>query len=337
MANSAARVLITTVPFAQHSSEALDRLRAARVVYTINPLNRRLKEHELAGLAADYDVLIAGTEPITARVMDAAPRLRLISRVGIGLDSVDLHAARQRGIRVSYTPDAPAPAVAELTIGLMLALLRHVPAADRSVRAGQWHRLMGRRLDGLTVGVVGVGRVGRRVIGMLRAAFPATRIVAHDIAPDESFGRLHGVRWVDPGVVFAEADIVTLHVPLTPATIGLVGARALGLMKPTAFLINTARGPIVNEPDLACALHEGRLLGAALDVFCQEPYTGPLAVLDNVILTCHMGSMSEDCRARMELEATDEAIRFARGEPLERSVPESEYMIMEPSGQPDVR
>ena len=138
-------------------------------------------------------------------------------------------------------------------------------------------------------------------------------------------------------MVFGEADIVTLHVPLTPATVGLVGARVLGLMKPTAFLINTARGLIVNEADLANALRERRLHGAALDVFCQEPYTGPLAVLDNVILTCHMGSMSEDCRARMELEATDEAIRFVRGEPLERPVPDSEYTIMESSGQPDVR
>ena len=166
------RVLITTVPFGEHCPDAVNRLQAEGIAYTKNPHGRRLKEHELAELIGDFELLIAGTEPITARVMDAAPRLRLISRVGIGLDSVDLLAARARGIHVSYTPDGPAPAVAELTLGLMLALLRHVAPADRSVRAGAWRRFMGRRLDGLTVGVVGVGRVGRRVIRMVRGAFP---------------------------------------------------------------------------------------------------------------------------------------------------------------------
>lgn len=316
------------MPFARHSTEALDRLRAAGVAFTINPLNRKLKEYELAEMVGSHDVLIAGTEPITARVMDAAPRLRLISRVGIGLDSVDLGAARKRGIRVSYTPDAPAPAVAELTIGLMLGLLRHIPAADRGLRAGTWHRFMGRRLDGLTVGILGVGRVGRRVISMLSAAFPAARILANDIVPDEAFGRAHGVRWVPAPALFAEADVVSLHLPLTPATIRMVDAGVLELMRPDALLINTARGPIVDEQALAGGLRSGRLKGAALDVFNEEPYSGPLATLENVILTCHMGSMSEDCRARMELEATEEAIRFITGAPLEREVPESEYAIM---------
>jgi D-3-phosphoglycerate dehydrogenase len=321
------RVLITTVPFGQHCPDALDRLRHEGIEYTLNPLGRRLTEHELADLIGDFDLLIAGTEPITARVLAAAPKLRLISRVGIGLDSVDLLAARARGIAVSYTPDAPAPAVAELTLGLMIALLRHVGPADRSLRTGTWRRMMGQRLDGLTVGVVGAGRVGRRVIRMVRAAFPSTTMLATDLLPDPAFGREHRVQWVEPPAIYAGADIVTIHVPLTASTRNMVAARELAQMKPSAFLINTARGGIVNERDLAQALRAGRLAGAAVDVFDEEPYRGELAELDNVLLTCHMGSMSIDCRMRMEIEATDEIVRFARNEPLIRLVPDEEYAI----------
>ena len=324
---SAPRVLITTVPFGQHSPVALDRLRAEGLEFVINPIGRRLKEDELAEMIGGFDLLIAGTEPITARVLARADRLRLISRVGIGLDSVDLIAARERGVHVSYTPEAPAPAVAELTLGLMLALLRHIAPADRSVRGGEWHRLMGRRLDGLTVGVLGVGRVGSRVIRMIRAAFPSTVILAHDRSPHPALASELGVRWVEPPVIFAEADIVSVHVPLTALTRDLIAARELAWMKPTAFLINTARGGIVNEADLAMALRARRLQGAAIDVFQEEPYTGELAGCEHVLLTCHMGSMSEDCRARMEIEATDEVVRFARSEPLLGLVPDEEYAI----------
>ncbi len=323
----APRVLITTVPFGQHCPDALERLRDAKIECVLNPIGRRLKEEELADLIGGFDLLIAGTEPITARVLARADRLRLISRVGIGLDSVDLTAARERGIHVSYTPEAPAPAVAELTLGLMLSLLRHIGPADRAVRGGGWRRLMGRRLDGLTIGVIGVGRVGSRVIRMIRAAFPSTTVLAHDPAPDAAFGREQGVRWVEPATIFAEADIVTVHVPLTAQTRNLITARELAQMKPTAFLINTARGEIVNEVDLANALRAGVLHGAAIDVFQEEPYVGELAALENVLLTCHMGSMSEDCRARMEVEATAEVVRFVRGEPLAGLVPDEEYAI----------
>ncbi len=320
------RVLITTVPFGEHSV-ALDRLRSEGLEFVLNPIGRRLKEEELAELIGGFDLLIAGTEPITARVLAHADRLRLISRVGVGLDSVDLIAARERGVHVSYTPEAPAPAVAELTLGLMLSLLRHIAPADRSVRGGAWRRLMGRRLDGLTVGVLGAGRVGTRVIRMIRAAFPSTTVLAHDRSPDPSLERELGVRWVDPAAMFAEADIVTVHVPLTAHTRNLIAAPELGLMKPTAFLINTARGGIVNESHLAAALREGRLQGAAIDVFQDEPYIGELVGCENVLLTCHMGSMSEDCRVRMEIEATDEVVRFARREPLLGLVPDEEYAL----------
>lgn len=321
------RVLITTVPFGQVNREPLDLLEAAGIHYSINPLGRRLKEDELAAMVKDVGILIAGTEPITAKVMDAAPNLRLIARVGIGLDSVDLHAARAREIHVTYTPDAPSPAVAELTTGLMLALLRDIPGADRNMRNGIWHRVMGRRLSELTVGVIGVGRIGTRVIRHLAGGFPQIRILANDLKPDLEFGRAHRVQWVDKDTLYRQSDIITLHLPLTSHTRRLITGREIERMKPTAALINTSRGNMVDERDLASALRAGRLSGAAIDVFEHEPYSGELITLDRCILTCHMGSMSQDCRYRMELEAAQEVVRYLRQEPLERLVPETEYAL----------
>jgi D-3-phosphoglycerate dehydrogenase len=318
------RVLITTVPFGVQR-QPLDLLEADGVEFVINPIGRRLKEEELATLAANFGVLIAGTEPITARVMDAAPQLKLISRVGVGLDNVDLAAARARGITVSYTPEAPSPAVAELAVGLMLALLRDIPGADRVMRDGVWRRTMGRRLSHMTVGVIGVGRIGKRLIRHLCGGFQGVRILANDINPDRGFGNRYEVEWAEKDEIYRAADVISLHLPLTPQTRALVGAREISLMKPTAVLVNTSRGNMVHEQDLALALREGRIAGAAIDVFEREPYSGELATIDRCILTCPMGSMSEDCRARMELEATEEALRFLRGKPLLNVVPESEY------------
>ena len=322
------RVLITTVPFGEVDRRPLALLEAAGIDYVINPIGRRLRPEELAEMVGDVDVLIAGTEPITVAVMDRAPRLRLISRVGIGLDSVDLQAARKRDILVSYTPDAPAPAVAEMTMGLILSLLRSLAQADRAMRGGVGHRLVGRRLSELTVGVIGVGRVGKRLIRHLQGFAP--RILASDLAPDVEFGTLHQVGWVEKDTIYKEADIITLHLPLTPLTRNLVTRRELEMMKPDAVLINTSRGGMVNEHDLAQALKQGRLAGAALDVFGQEPYSGELVTIENCLLTCHMGSMSRDCRAQMELEATEEAVRFFKGEPLRLLVPEAEYLMRMP-------
>jgi D-3-phosphoglycerate dehydrogenase / 2-oxoglutarate reductase len=320
------RVLITTVPFGVQP-RPLNLLEGDGIEYVINPIGRRLKEDELAEMIGGFGVMIAGTEPITARVMDAAPHLRLISRVGIGLDSVDLAAARARGIAVSYTPEAPSPAVAELAVGLMLALLRDIPGADRVMRDGVWRRTMGRRLSSTTVGIIGVGRIGKRVIRHLCGGFPGIRVLANDLQPDVGFGSRYGVEWMDKDDIYKSADVITLHLPLTVQTRALITSRELDLMKRDAVLVNTSRGNMINERDLAAALRAGRIGGAAIDVFEREPYSGELATLDRCILTCHMGSMSEDCRARMELEATEEAIRFLRGEALRHLVPESEYAL----------
>lgn len=319
------RALVSTAPFCDADREPLALLERAGMTVVLNPLGRRLTEEELKELIGDFGFLIAGTEPISERVIDAAVHLRLIARVGIGLDNVDLMAARRRGVAVSYTPEAPGPAVAELTVGLILSLLRHIGRADRQMRNGVWNRFQGRRLNGAKVGVVGVGRIGRSVIRHLKGGFPEVEILANDPVKDEAFGRTFGVSWVDKTALFASADIVTLHVPLTRETRGMVDDAVLATMKPGAVLVNTSRGGIVHEKDLAASLRAGRLAGAAVDVFDREPYHGELTAIDRCLLTCHMGSMTVDCRTRMEREATEDVVRFLKGEPLKFPVPAEEY------------
>jgi D-3-phosphoglycerate dehydrogenase len=318
------KALITTVPFAEHNRLPLEQLQSTGIDYVINPIGRRLKEEELADMIGDFDVLIAGTEPITSKVMARATKLRLISRVGIGLDSVDLLEAERRGIRVSYTPDAPAPAVAELTIALMLSLLRGVHVANLQMHAGKWQRIFGRRIAEVTVGIIGVGRIGARVLRRI-PAFGMPRVLANDINPQLKFDPNLKIEWVGKEDIYRQADLLSVHVPLTPNTKNMISRDQLMMMKPDALLINCARGGIVNETDLAAVLNSGHLGGAAVDVFEHEPYAGELCRIERCLLTSHMGSMSVDCRTRMEIEATEEAVRFLKtGEQLS-PVPHEEY------------
>mgnify|MGYP001416769759 CR=1 FL=1 len=318
------KVLITTVPFGGINPMPFRLLEEAGVNFEINPLGKKLTENELADMVTDYDAIIAGTEPITDKVMSKASKLNLISRVGIGLDSVDLTAARNKNILVSYTPDAPSKAVSDLTIGFMLSLLRGVHVTNLKMHKGEWERVLGRRLGEVTVGLIGVGRIGTGVLGRLQG-FGCKRIIVNDIEPKHHLETAFGLEWVDKNTIYKEADVISLHVPLTKETKNLIGRSELEMMRPDALLINTARGGIISENDLYEILKEGHLGGAAIDVFEQEPYSGPLCEIEKCLLTSHTGSMSIDCRIRMEIEATEEVVRFAKGQVLKGLVPEEEY------------
>lgn len=320
------KALITTVPFGDKNRLPIEMLESAGIEYLINPIGRKLKEDELADMISDFDVLIAGTEPVTDKVMGRASRLKMISRVGIGLDSVDLLAAERRGIKVSYTPDAPAPAVAELTIGLMLSLLRSVHVANTQLHRGEWHRYFGRRIPEVVIGIIGTGRIGGRVLRRL-AGFGTPRILVNDTSPNLKVAPELKLEWVGKEEIYRHADVISLHVPLTVQTKDMIRREHLLQMKPDAMLINTSRGGIINEHDLAEVLNAGHLSGAAIDVFEQEPYTGELAQIDRCLLTSHMGSMSVDCRTRMEIEATEEAVRYLTGQALQGLVPPDEYEV----------
>lgn len=300
------QILITTSSFDQDNNHALKSLQGAGLVIRMNPFRRRLTEAEVSDLLAGADVvgMIAGVEPLTGGVFSRASELKVISRCGIGMDSVDCAAAEARGIKVFNTPEAPVTAVAELTLALMLDLLRHVGQADRNIRNGSWKQIMGNLLEFQTVGIVGFGRIGRRV-GELVHAFGA-RILAHDKAAVDvpAYAKSCGLR-----ELLEQSDIVTLHVPLEPGTGYLIGKRELKNMKQGAFLVNTARGGLVDESALHDALVSGHLAGAALDTYQQEPYSGPLAKLSQTLLTAHMGSYAKEARAEMEREAAENLLR----------------------------
>jgi D-3-phosphoglycerate dehydrogenase len=319
-------VLITTVPFAQNNRLPVEMLESAGIEYVINPIGRKLKEDELADMVGDFDVLVAGTEPITEKVFARAPKLKLVSRVGIGLDSVDLLAAEKRGIQVCYTPDAPAPAVAELTIGLMFSLLRSIHISNHQLHSGHWQRIFGRRITEITVGVIGTGRIGTRVLRRI-SAFGNPRVLVNDITPNHKLVPELKLEWVGKEEIYRNADLISLHLPLTAQTKNMIRKEHLRLMKPDALIINTSRGGIINEQDLADVMNAGHLAGAAIDVFEHEPYTGPLASIERCLLTAHMGSMSVDCRTRMEIEATEEAVRYITGQDLKSIVPRTEYEV----------
>ena len=289
------KIAITTSSFAKDSSEPLDMLTARGIEYILNPYGRALTEDEAIALLAGCAGVAAGTEPLTERVFAALPQLKVVSRCGVGMDNVDLAAAKARGIIVCNTPDGPTRAVAELTLGLALALLREIPAMDRDIRAGVWKKRMGGLVQDKRVGVIGLGRIGRATAGLFKA-LGAEVAYADPLVDSPDFAR-KGLE-----ELLAWAQIITVHVPPLKGEF-LLSAERLALMPQGAWLINAARGGIVDEAALAELLSQNKLAGAALDVFGQEPYAGPLTRFDNVILTPHIGSYAKEARIRMEIDA----------------------------------
>lgn len=288
------KVAITTSSFAKDSSEPLDMLESRGIEYVLNPHGRALSEDEAIAVLAGCVGVAAGTEPLTGRVFDALPELKVVSRCGVGMDNVDLDAAKARGIVVKNTPDGPTRAVAELTLGLAISLLREIPAMDRDIRAGIWKKRMGGLLQDKKVGVIGLGRIGRATANLFQA-LGAHIAYADPMVDSPEFERK------ELDALLTWADIITVHAP--PAQNGfLLNAERLARMRPGAWLINAARGGIVDETALVELLAQKKLAGAALDVFAQEPYTGPLTGFNNVIITPHIGSYAKEARIRMEID-----------------------------------
>jgi D-3-phosphoglycerate dehydrogenase len=242
--------------------------------------------------------MIAGMEPVGAEVIDGATALRAISRFGVGYDNIDVPAATRRGIVVTYIPDAMVDAVADLTLGLMLALARRIPELDRGMKAGEWLRYPAVDVTRKTLGIVGTGRIGLAVAERARG-FRMT-LLGYDPVPNARFVEELGGDYVPLEELLERADFVTLHLPLTPATERLMSAPQLGRMKPSAFLINAARGGLVDEEAIQAALTTGQIAGFATDVYRKEPPPPhPLWSLPNVVATPHVASYTDGAIARM--------------------------------------
>jgi len=304
------KVFISTTSFAEYDKKPLELLRSAGFEVILNPYKRKLKPEEIVVLASDCDGIIAGVEQITEEVLRSLPKLKAISRCGVGLDNVDLEAAEKIGILISNTPNAPSQAVAELTIALILNLLRKVSLSDRRVRNGQWKKEMGQLISGKTVGIIGLGRIGKRVAELLKSF--EVKILASEPNPDKKWVRKNKINLVSMDELLKESDIVTLHIPYTEQNRNLINSERLKIMKRGAILINTSRGGLIDEMALYQALKSGHLGGAALDVTEVEPYQGPLTELDNVIITPHIGSYAVEARIQMETEAAMNLIRMLK-------------------------
>jgi D-3-phosphoglycerate dehydrogenase len=295
------KVLISTSTFGEYNREPLEMLDRSGLSVVINPFKRKLKEAEVKDLIKDVGLLIAGTETLSRGVLESAKMLKVISRCGGGVDSVDLVTAKELGIKVFNTPDAPVVAVAELTIGLILNLLRNVSLMSADMRNGKWEKLMGNLLCEKKVGIKGFGRIGKKVAELLRP-------FGCEIAYSDPFVEdgLFGLRRLSLEELLAWADIVTVHVSVSET---LMGKREFPLMKKGAWLINASRGGVVDESILYECLESGHLSGAAIDVFNEEPYVGPLKDLENVILTPHIGSYAMEARVVMEKQAVENLLK----------------------------
>jgi D-3-phosphoglycerate dehydrogenase len=291
------RVLVGSRSFGQTFPEHLDALRDAGLEVVPNDAGRAYRAAELLELLPGMDGIVTGTDELTAEVIAAAPRLKVIAKHGVGLDNVDLAAAERHGVRVEATAGAMHDSVADLALALVLALARGLVAAHADVASGGWHPATGIELRGRTIGIVGIGRIGREVAH--RALAFGLHACAHDPFPDEAWAREHGVALCGLDELLERSDIVSLHAP-GGADGPLLDEARLARMRPGALLVNTSRGSLVDEVALAAALAAGRLGGAGLDVFAAEPpRDSPLLGLPTVVLTPHVGGRTREAQQRM--------------------------------------
>ncbi|WP_297064602.1 hydroxyacid dehydrogenase [Thermococcus sp.] len=273
-------------------------------------------EDRLIELVKDVEAIIVRSKPkVTRKVIENAPKLKVIGRAGVGLDNIDLEAAKEMGIKVVNSPGASSRSVAELVFGLLFAVARKIAFADRKMREGVWAKkqCLGIELEGKTIGIIGFGRIGYEVAKIANAF--GMKVLLYDPRPNEERAREVNGRFVPLEELLKESDVVTLHVPLIEATYHLINEERLKLMKPTAILINAARGAVVDNKALVKALKEGWIAGAGLDVYEEEPLPEdhPLTKLDNVVLTPHVGASTEEAQMRAGVQVAEQIVEILKG------------------------
>jgi D-3-phosphoglycerate dehydrogenase / 2-oxoglutarate reductase len=301
------KVLMSPSSFGQCGLEPITLLKQQGYEAVPNPYGRKLTKEEVLDLATDCIGIVAGVEELNAQVIDALPSLKCISRVGVGMDSVDVDHATAKGIVVVNTPDGPTRSVAELTIGMALALLRRIPQADSAIKNRTWQKQIGNLLFGKTIGVIGLGRIGRMVSALFCAL--GNHVIGYDTNSDVVWAEKNSVELVNMDSLLGSADIVSIHTPSRIDSKPILGAKQLGLLRQGSFLINISRGNVVDENALLGLLKSNHLSGAAIDVFLEEPYMGPFCDLDNVILTPHIGSYAAEGKLQMEIDAVNNLIK----------------------------
>lgn len=304
------RVLVTARSFANTPGAHQDMLREGGCELDLRAPSHPYKAEQLRELISGYDGVILGLDACDASVIERADQLKVISRYGVGVDAVDLQAAAAKGIAVTNTPGANMLGVSELTLGLLFALARQIPQVAAAAKGGAWTRPTGWELSGKQLGVVGFGAIGRDV--GKKAVALGMKVLAYDPFWN---GEMDGVENVSLERVIAESDVITLHCSLTPETANLINTERIATMKNGAYIINTARGELVDEDALYNGLKSGKLAGAAIDAFRVEPPTGsPLLTLDNFIAIPHLGATTRESVQRMAMMASQNLLAVLRGE-----------------------
>lgn len=302
------KVLITPRSYGKNDPSLFEKIKAAGYEIVRNETGGILDKAKMIELIAPCAGVIVGVDPLDGDVIAAASNLRAVAKYGVGVDNIDLDAAAARNIKVSRTVGANSAAVADYAMALMLALSRRLLPIDQKCRAMDWGKITTRDVTGATLGLFGLGAIGKNVAK--RAQGFGMRVLAYDVYWDESYAKANGIEYAAPEEIFQAADFISLHLPLMPETENFIGEKEIAQMKPTAILINTARGGLVDEKALLKALREKRLYGAGLDAFAHEPPedTGWFE-LDNVILGSHCAASTLGATAMMGQMATDNLIR----------------------------
>jgi D-3-phosphoglycerate dehydrogenase len=312
------KIIVTTYPFGSTNDLPCRQLESFDVRY--NDLLRKYTRDELVERLFDFqpDIIIAGTELYDKDLIDGLTNLKMIARVGIGLDSIPIDYCREKGISVTYTPDAPSNAVAELTICQMINMLRHVSKVGQDIADGNWSRYIGKELRSCEVGVIGCGRIGKLVVEKLSGLKPR-RIFVNDIDHSKAEG-LARSEFETKGQILSTCDVVTIHIPYSDINHNYISASEFEMMKPDVKIINMSRGGIINEQALLEFLIANPDSAAAVDTFVEEPYVGALINQENAYLTPHLGSCSEKSRFNMEMGAAEDVCNFIEGKPLNSQV-----------------
>jgi len=309
------KVLIMTGKFAEVSREPIEKLKDAGFLVDERDFDTvgSITEENFCELVQGFDVLVVtGLFPVSRRVIESADRLKMIGIRSAGFDAIDVEAAREKGVLATHNPGSNADSVADMAVGLMLAVLRKIAKLDRMIRNGGWVREGSLDMNGKILGIIGIGRIGKIVAKRVQG-FDMT-IIANDIVQYEEFLEKYRIESVSKEELMERADIVTIHTPIDDSTQGMIGEERLRLMKKTGILINTARGPIVEERALYKALKEGWIAGAGLDVHMTEPPSfRPLVELDNVVSTCHIAGLSEGASYNMAVQTVEKIITYFRG------------------------
>lgn len=306
------KILITPRSFASSSDKAIKMLTARGYEIQRNNTDRPYKKEEILNLIKDIDGIIIGIDELSAEIIEKANKLKVISKYGTGLDNIDIHMAPKKKIIVTNTPTANVDAVADLAFGLILSLARRIPEADQKTKNGKWEKIIGKSVWEKTLGVIGLGKIGRQVVKRARGF--QMNILGFDLVKDKKFAQRYGIKYVNLEKLLQKSDYITIHIPLNDATRGMISYKELEKIKREAFLINTSRGGIVDEQALYKALRNNQLKGAALDVYHSEPpVESPLKELDNVIMTPHIGAYTEEAIENMGMQAAQNLIDVLEG------------------------